>query len=175
MWPYLRFALFGLKQVVGGVVAETVESAVRFVEQHCADNSQALPRALAEANDRAWKTLSIALAGDGWFNQLKNWFAPGDEKALAKQVRLFLKSSPVRFDGSSAQFRKKCLAELKAARQAGLLSACNHSPQDFAKQIDTSHRYMDRQGMIEGAEQVVAGVADDLAEYPNLAGLLLQP
>src|SRR5262249_42452224 len=128
MSPYLKLAVFGLKQVVGGVVAETVESAVKFIEQHCADKSQPLPRALAKANDRAWKTLSIALAGDGWFDQLKNWFTPGDEKALADQVRLFLKSSRFPLDGSAAQFRRKCLAELNAALQAGLLSARHPSP-----------------------------------------------
>jgi serine/threonine protein kinase len=174
MLPYLNLALFGLKQVAGEVIGETTESAVKYLEQYCADNSQTLPRALAKANDRAWKTLSISLAGDGWFDQLKNWFSPGDEKALAEQVRLSLKTSPFRFDGSSDQFRRKCLAELNAARQAGLLSARHPSSQDIAKQIDTFRRYTDRQGMIEGAEQVVAGIADDLAEYPNLARLLQQ-
>src|SRR5262249_8033280 len=79
---------------------------------------------------------------------------------------------PFQLDGPLAQFRKKCLAELNAARQAGLLSARDPSPQDFAKQIHTFRRYTDRQGIIEGAEQVVAGIADDLAEYPNLAKLL---
>src|SRR5262249_12662755 len=61
-----------------------------------------------------------------------------------------------------------------SARQAGLLLAQHPGPKDIAKQIDTYRRYTDRRGMIQGAEQVVAGIADDLSEYPNLARLLRQ-
>jgi serine/threonine protein kinase len=175
MSPYLRIAFFALKHVVGGVVVDTAESALKFVERRFTDNSQTLPRALTKASDRAWKTLSIALAGDGWFDNLKSWLAPGDEKAFAEQVQQFLQSSPFRFDGSSAQFRKKCLAELNAARQSGLLSARNIAPQDLGKEIARFQRYTNRQGMIDGAAQVVAEIADDLADYPNLAKLLRQP
>jgi serine/threonine protein kinase len=175
MSPYVKLALFGLKQVVGGIVYETVSTAAKFVEERFADPSQKLPRALARANDRAWKTLSIALAGEGWFNQLKNWFAAGEEKALAEQIRVFLKTNSFRFDGSSAQFRKKCLGELNAARQAGLLSMANLAPKEMAQQLVGFQRYTNRHGMIEGAQRVVAEIADDLVDYPNLARLLRQP
>jgi formylglycine-generating enzyme required for sulfatase activity/tRNA A-37 threonylcarbamoyl transferase component Bud32 len=175
MSPYVKLALFGLKQVVGGIVYESVGAAVKFVEDRFADPGQKLPRALANANDRAWKALSIALAGEGWFDQLRNWFAPGDEKALAEQIRVFLKRNAFRFDGSSAQIRKKCLGELNAARQAGLLAAGNIAPKEVGQQFAGFQRYTKREGMIQGAQQVVAGIADDLAEYPNLARLLRQP
>jgi hypothetical protein len=104
----------------------------------------------------------------------KNWFAPGDEKALADQVRLFLKGSFSRLGSSSVQFRKTYLAELNAARQAGLCSARRLDPKEITGQIGTFRRYTNRQGMIEGAEQVVAGIANDLSEYPTLAYLLRQ-
>jgi hypothetical protein len=44
----------GLRQVIG----EATEQVVSFVEQRFTDPSQALPKALARANDRAWQALS---------------------------------------------------------------------------------------------------------------------
>ena len=52
---------FGLRQVVG----DPADKVVEFIDQRFTDHSRALPRALAEANDRAWQSLAIALAGDG--------------------------------------------------------------------------------------------------------------
>jgi uracil-DNA glycosylase family 4 len=174
MSPYVKLALFGLKQVLGGIVYESVATAAKFVEERFADPSQKLPRALAKANDQAWKTLSIALAGEGWFDQLKNWFAAGDEKALAEQIRVFLKRNAFCFDGATAPFRKKCLAELNAVRQAGLLSAGNLA-MEMTQQFAGFQRYANREGMIQEAQQVVGGIADALVDYPNLARLLRQP
>src|SRR6202011_5959743 len=35
------------------------------------DNSQRLGQALARANERAWQTLEVALAGDSWWQRVK--------------------------------------------------------------------------------------------------------
>ena len=56
-----------------------------------------------------------------------------------------------------------------------MLSADSLSCQEIAEQIANFQRYAEPQGMIEGAEQAVAGIADDLAGIPNLTKLLRQP
>ena len=171
MSPVMSLVAFGLRQVVG----DWTQSAVEFVTQRLNDHSQKLPKALANANDRAWQALAMALAGDGLFDQVRKWLAPADERAFAEQVRLFLQTSTYRFDAASADFRKKCLADLKTARQSGLLSAHNLSCQEIAAQTASFQRFADPKVMIGGAEQVVARIADDLAEFPNLRKLLRQP
>ena len=80
------------------------------------DHSQTLPKALAKANNRAWQSLSIALAGDTFLDKIKVFFASGDDKGIREQVRLFLQDKNIGFEGTSADFRKQCLVELKMAR-----------------------------------------------------------
>ena len=69
---------FGLRQAIGGFVGQEAlslsNSAIHFIGKLFADNSQTLPAALAKANDRAWQSLSIALAGDGIFDSIKVFF-----------------------------------------------------------------------------------------------------
>lgn len=164
---------YGLRQVIGPAAAAEV---ARFVEQYVADNSQTLPKALAKANDRAWQALGIALAGDGFLDQIKVFFASGTDKGIREQVRLFLQDNTIGFEGTPAGFRKKCLTELKLARQAGLLSAQTLSPSEVGRQAASFQRYADLKGLVEGDEQVMAQVAEGLgAEFPDLGKLLRQP
>ena len=174
---------FGVSQVIGTVAGDgagelagsTVGSVIKLVERHFTDHSQTLPKALAKANDRAWQALSIALAGDGFLDQVKLFFASGDDKGIREQVRLFLQDKNIRFAGSSADFRKQCLVELKKARQLGLLSADKLSPREVAQQAANFQRYSDLKGLEDGANQVMAQIADGFeAEFPNLGKLLRQ-
>ena len=166
---------FGLRQVIGLKAGKTPEVVVDFVVNHLSDHSQTLPKALARANDRSWQALGIALAGDGLLDQIKIFFASGDDKGIREQVRLFLDENQVEFRDSSSEFQGRCLAELKKAKQTGLLSPAPHSLKDIAKQTASFQRYSDPQGMIEGAERVVRQIADELdPQYPNLAKLLRQ-
>src|ERR1019366_8187893 len=174
---------FGFRQVIGAVAGDDAGEltgklagpVIQLVERHFTDHSQTLPKALAKANDRAWQALSIALAGDGFLDKIKVFFAAGDDKGIREQVQLFLQHKNIGFEGTSADFRKQCLVELKTAKKAGLLSAQNLSPSDVARQTANFQRYADPKGMVDGAEQVVGQIADDLAsEYPNLAKLLRQ-
>jgi serine/threonine protein kinase len=166
---------FGLRQTVGADAVCTAENVVGAVEKHFTDHSQTLPKALARANDRAWQALSIALAGDGFLDKIKVFFASGDDKGIREQVRLFLQDKNIGFEGTSADHRKHCLVELKTAKQTGLLTAQNVSPHDVARQTATFQRYADPKAMVDGAEQVMQQIADALTSaYPNLAKLLRQ-
>lgn len=165
---------FGLRQVIGDVIDHVGD----FVEMRFTDHSQTLPKALARANDRAWQALGIALAGDTFVDKLKVLFASGDDKGIREQVRRFLQDKTIGFEGTPAEFRKISLAELNQARKAGLLSAQNLIAREVGQQAAKFQRYADPKGMVDGAEQVVRQIADDLAykysNYPNLAKLLRQ-
>ena len=167
---------FGFRQTLGAGAGQTAEIVVGAVEKHFTDHSQTLPKALAKANKRAWQALSIALAGDGFIDKIKVFFASGDDKGIREQVQIFLEDKNIGFEGTSAEFRKQCLVELKTAKQAGLLTVPNPlDPKDVARQTAHFQRYADPKGMVDGAEQVIGQIADDLAsEYPNLAKLLRQ-
>src|ERR1019366_8272148 len=175
---------FGFRQVIGAVAGDDAGEltgklagpVIQLVERHFTDHSQTLPKALARANDRSWQALSIALAGDGFLDKIKVFFASGDDKGIREQVRLFLQDKNIGFEGTSAEFRKTCLVELKTAKQAGLLTVPNPlAPKDVARQTASFQRYADPKGMMDGAEQVIGQIADDLAsDYPNLAKLLRQ-
>ena len=92
MSPVMSLVAFGLRQVFG----DWTDAPVEFITERLTDHGQKLRKALASANDRAWKALSIALAGDGLFDHVKNWLAPADERAFAEQVRSFLHACPLR-------------------------------------------------------------------------------
>src|SRR4051812_35421600 len=108
-----KLVCFGLRQAFGVSVDKVVES----VEQRFTDHAQTLPRALARANDRAWQALAIALAGNGFLDQLKVFFASGDDQGVREQVGRFL-GNGLSFKGLPDDFRKTCLTELRNARQA---------------------------------------------------------
>jgi hypothetical protein len=78
----------------------------------------------AKANDRTWQALGIALAGDGFLDQVKVFFAEGTDRGIREQVRQFLASGATGFEGTPAQERKECRVELRKVREnQGLLSA----------------------------------------------------
>jgi len=170
---------FGLRQAIGGLVGEEAlglsNSAINFVRKLFADNSQTLPAALAKANDRAWQSLSIALAGDGIFDSIKVFFSSGDDKGIREQVRVFLNGNTLAFGGSSVEFRKQCLLELNQAKAKGLLTAKNISANEMSKQAANYERYTDPSKMITAAGHVMEQIADDLSiEFPNLGKLMRQ-
>src|SRR5262249_33905241 len=104
---------------VGGYIGPAAK-VVAAIRKRFADSSRKLPKALAKANDRACQALAVALAGDGWLDSVKVFFAPGDDKGLREEVSRLLKASPVPFEGTEPDFRRACLEELKRARKAGV-------------------------------------------------------
>jgi hypothetical protein len=105
---------FGLRQVIG----EVTDQVVNGVARRFTDHSLSLTRALVRANDRAWQALGIALAGDGLFDQIKRWFASGEDKGIREQVSKFLASNAFSFEGTSAALREYARACVVVA-QAG--------------------------------------------------------
>jgi formylglycine-generating enzyme required for sulfatase activity/tRNA A-37 threonylcarbamoyl transferase component Bud32 len=167
-----KLLCFGLRQVLG----DTVEQVAILVERCFCDPSRALPRALIKAHDQAWRALAVALAGDGFLDHVKGLLSSGEQRALREQVDRFLLDSAFDFPGSSAAFRKTCLAELHKARQAGLLSAGPLPAPEVARLTADYRRYAEPRALVDAACQAVAEIADGLGpEYPTLAQLLRKP
>ncbi len=151
---------FGIRQVLG----DGIESVVNAVQQRFIDHSQTLPKALERAHDRTWQALAVALAGDGFLDRIKVFFASGDDKGVREQVQLFLHSNAVSFDGTPAEVRGVCLTELKRLRKSGLLSPQGVPAMEVGRQAAGFRLCTAPQGMIEEAHRAVAGVADALRE-----------
>ena len=166
---------YGLKHVLGDAADKTVE----FIEERLTDASQALPSALAAAHERTWHALGVALAGDSLLDQVKRVaLTDATERAVRVQLEPFLRACAIEFQQQPAAYRQACLHELNRLRKSKEFKS-SHLPvpaNELARQVAAWKRYGDPQGVVEGAWQAVAGVADALAElqYPKLSHLLRQ-
>src|SRR4051794_34874990 len=118
----LSLSTLAIRELVDGAcIYEGGAAIVGFLTERFTDQSQLLAKALNSANERAWKTLEIALAGDSLWDRCKVLIARSEDKAFAQQVRAFLDAAPLRELSGKTALRQKCLEELRAARKAGAL------------------------------------------------------
>jgi uracil-DNA glycosylase family 4 len=171
-----------LKQLVGGacraVGVEAGEGAVQgvvgFLMRHFTDHSKALLAALESSNERAWKALEVALAGDSLLDRCKLALASGEDRAFREAVRPFLDScSLAEMQGRDA-YRQACLAELRAARKAGLLAGGALEPAGLARQAGAFARYARPEAVLDAEMAALAEMGDDLraAGHANLAAFV---
>jgi len=147
---------------------------VGAVVRHFTDHSTLLSKALERSVTRAWQALGVALGGDGWLGPLSRLFASGDDAAVRKQIQQFLAGS--KLGETPEMFRKACLAEWKRLAQAGGLSAARLDVPVLAEAAGRLPALSGSAGLVEGAQQAMAQVADALKpQFPNLAQLLRQP
>jgi len=126
MSVFYMLSSVALRQTVG----EGAEHFLKFITERFTDHSQALPHALQRANERAWKTLEIALAGEGLLNKLDST----EERAFRSQIQALLETMPLPLLAGKKEFRTDALRELRAARQQGmLLGALN--PEEMRKTL----------------------------------------
>src|SRR5215472_13881752 len=81
------------------------------------NQSQRLVRAMQRANERAWKALEIALAGEGLWSRLGR----PEDKAFRQQIHAFLDALPLPELFGRGDFRRQCLRDLKGANRKALL------------------------------------------------------
>src|SRR5262249_56351427 len=107
----------GVAQLAGGPVGEVaLKGAVQQLANHFVDHSERLTHALHRANERAWKALELALAGDSFWEKCQRALARSEDQAFHKQVRAFLDSiPPTQLPLDKAGFRQHCLQELPKA------------------------------------------------------------
>lgn len=154
------------------VLGDRADSLMGFLGERFHDHSGRLERALANATERAWGCLDVALAGDSWLETVKSALAARDEQALRAQIRLFLASIPAaELPGDAVAFRRMARAELDHARKAGLVPGGGLAAPDVAGDHQRVFaRYGDPQSLVRRDQELVAGMAALLvkAGYPTL-------
>src|SRR4051794_10829719 len=159
------------KMIALGPGEEAIEGVVAFLSRHFLDHSQRLGAALRRSNDSAWRALEVALAGDSLLDRCKVLLARGEDKAFREQVQPFLAACPLGELHGRDAFRALCLAELKAARKAGLLTEGTLDPIALARQAGAFARYREPQQLLD-AEYATLGQMGTIlraAGHGNLA------
>ncbi len=151
-----RHLVCGICKTTGVVSEEAAERAFQSVVAHFSDHSQKLPRAVAAANDRAWKTLEIALGGERFYG----WLTSATDKSLANDIRRHLDAlSPAHLPGDRAEFQKACLKDLREARRRGLLGQGGLAPQSLRQQAGDLARFADPRSLADAQRQAAGAVA----------------
>jgi uracil-DNA glycosylase family 4 len=171
-----------LRQLIGGACraagvqpgAAAVDGVVNFLTRHFSDHSQRLTEALALTNERAWRALEVALAGDSLWDRCKLALARGEEKAFREQVKPFLDACPLAEVQGRITYRQACLRELQAARKAGLLEGGAVEPAGLARRAGAFARFTDPQGLVAAEVEALGEMGEDLkrAGHDNLAAFV---
>src|SRR4051812_8180342 len=104
---------FALHQAAGDGAGGLLQA----LSEHAGDASERLLTAIRRANEHAWKSLEIALAGESLWNRLDR----AEDRAFRDQVRTFLDALPLPELYGKTEFRAACLNDLRQARRRGLL------------------------------------------------------
>jgi hypothetical protein len=113
-----QVSALALRQVLG----PGSDSALLAVGNRFADRSARLLETLKKANAQAWRAIELSLAGTSWWDKCKLAVSSGEQAAFRTQVTAFLEATPCdNLPDAGPEFRKRCLAELKAARKTRLL------------------------------------------------------
>ncbi|MFO0879210.1 MAG: protein kinase [Gemmataceae bacterium] len=173
-------ALRGAAQAAGHAVGwatagPAVESTVLFLTDRFRDHSTELTTALERASANSWRSMEVALAGRGWWDRCKLALASGDSQALRTQVDAFLQAHPLDgVGGFGPDFRGQCLAQLHAARKAGLLDRGRLDSQDLARRLGDLSRFGDPTALVHAEFRVLDEIAEGLRRegYDALAAFL---
>jgi serine/threonine protein kinase len=157
-------ALKGATQAAGiEAVGGGVEAVVGLLRQRFSDNSKRLSRALERSSKRAWRAVELALAGSSWWDRARLALSSAEQRAFRQQVQAFLQAHPLdNLDGHGPDFRGQALAQLQAARKAGLLTHDRVDPDDLARRVGNLARFGDRPAAVEAEYaalgEIVAGL-----------------
>ncbi len=157
-----------LKAVGAEEAADSINGAVAFLTDRFTDQSRRLPEALDRAGKWAWRCLEIALAGESLWTILDR----AEDRAFRDQVRALLRAG--NFPALKDESRRRCLAELRAARKAGSLTAKGVSAADLARQTAAFARFAQPTALIDAEWHALAGIGAALrqAGYATLAKLV---
>ena len=151
------------------LAADRAKDLLLLVKNHLTDHSQRLTTALAQANERAWKTLEIALGGKRLWDRL---LASAEDKALCQQVQTFLQSA---VPGDDPGFLACCLKELRQAHDNQHLTTMGAlSPAALAEDVSAFGRFDDPDALLAAECEAVTEIASELRRlgYANLGRLL---
>ncbi len=151
----------GWRKILGHIAEETagklagdwVKKAVEGVRSHFTDHSERLTRALAQSNERAWKTIEIALGGQRFWDR----FASAEDQALREQVKSFLESAVQEDDPG---YLAASLKELRQARAKGHLTTSDgFRPEALAEEVGPFARFDDPEALLAAECSLVEEIA----------------
>jgi hypothetical protein len=171
-------SIVALRQLVGGAcsvlgITGAGDKVVDFLTDRFTDHSQKLTTALQTANERAWKALEIALAGNSLWERCKVALARAEDKAFAQQVRTFLDVSPFKSQKDEhVQVFRKALKELRDARSKGLLTEGRLAFLELAREAGTFASFENPQVLLDAEWKVIDQTASELRGCPHLSNVL---
>ncbi|MBN9517721.1 hypothetical protein J0H58_04240, partial [bacterium] len=155
-----QVSALALRQVLG----PGSDSALLAVGNRFQDRSVRLLETLKAANAQAWRAIEIALAGSSWWDRCKLAVSSGEQSAFRSQVTAFLQATPCEnLPDAGPDFRKRCLAELKAARKARLLPGEDlGDPAALDAEAKSLARFHDPRSVLDAELDAVRRTADEL-------------
>jgi hypothetical protein len=177
-----QLSALAMRQLLGGICqaagleagSAAVETVAGLLVQRFSDHSQRLLRALQRANERAWRALEIALAGDSWWDRIKVSLARREDQAFREQVSAFLQATPLAgLPSHGAEFRQHCLRELRTAQKQGVLTG-TLQPAALAAVSAPFAQFADSHSLLQAEWQAVEAIAGTLREagFASLAHLV---
>ncbi len=161
------------------VLAESIENLplekmARVIEDRIKDHSQAITKALAKANDRAWQAVGLALTGeDRFFESIKDLFRDGDMRGIRDQIKKFLDYTPTGLEGITPAIRVQAVKEWHRLRKGNRWAVEGISSTELAEKATQLKRYGDLSQLALLAHQAVKEIASSLEkDTPNLAMIL---
>ncbi len=156
------------EETAGKIAGDWVKKAVEGVRSHFTDHSERLTEALAQSNEKAWKTIEIALGGQRFWDR----FASAEDQALREQVKSFLESAVQEDDPG---YLTASLKELRQARAKGHLTTSEgFRPEILAEEVGPFARFDDPEALLAAECSLVEEIARELQRlgYRHLGGLL---
>jgi uncharacterized protein YoxC len=162
---------FALKTVHGRGDALLILGLAHAAE-HTTDHSRRLLDVLEQSNRKAWRALEIALAGES----LWTWFDREETKALRREIRAFVESIDFPDLAGPADYRARCLRELRAALGTGVLLG-KLVAGDLAQRAGAFARHADPQAVLAAEKEALNGLGAEVtaAGFPALGALLARP
>ena len=150
---------------------DAADGAMDFLKNRLTDHSQALPKALAKANDRAWQAVGLALAGNSLFDRLRDLGRDADMKGIRDQIKGFLDATPTGLENAGAS-RLRAAEEWGRLRKAGRFTS-EVSAEELARRVSSIARHGNPAKLAAATLAAVKEAAETIrAEAPHLAELL---
>lgn len=162
--------------VAGETTARVVNGGAELLFRHLSDKSERYLTALATANERAWKALEIALAGNSLWERGQVLAASGEEEAFRQQLQAFVEANPLPQFSGKDQFRQRCLQELRMAGQRKLLTGDTLNCRELAQQTGSFLSFAEPRALHVAEQNWVKRITDELqkGDCPGLVWLLAQ-
>ena len=172
MLIFRKISTLALRHAIGVVAGEIggdhLKRVVGQIQDHLTPHSGKLAAVLANSNEKAWKTIEIALGGGRFLDR----FADADQKRLCAQIQGFLASAVSEDDPG---YLSLCLKELRQAKEKGHLQPDGgFKPETLAEEVGPFALFDDPEMLLDAECKAVQDVAAEFRRlgYKHLGRLM---